>query len=132
MRLTGVEAVNGWLVEASGLSEALMTALFLENHGYSLRVVFTQVIDVNGRVLEQPRAVELTLDAVDMLSLHGGLTAQMIDHPELIDWGLSEVAHVGVTRLGSTVRLEASWEGERRLEVHCHEVSLTSDTDSRI
>lgn len=125
MKLETLEEINDWLPRVDNLWESLMDQLSLTNFGYSARVVFTLIIDRNGRVLDQPLQVTFDLDGVQELSLHGALTPRMREHPERINWGLSEVARVRVAPTDDGVRFEALWEGERRVEIQCRRVTLT-------
>jgi hypothetical protein len=126
MKLETLEDINDWLAQADNLWESLMDELSLTDFGYSARAVFTLVIDRNGRVLEQPSQVTFDLEGVQELSLHGALTPRMLEHPELINWGLSEVARVRVAPVEDGVRFEALWEGERKVEIHCRRATLTT------
>jgi hypothetical protein len=125
MKLETLEEINDWLPQVDNLWESLMDELCLTQFGYSARVVFTLVIDRNGRVLDQPLRVTFDLSGVQELSLHGALTPRMLEHPERINWGLSEVARVRATPADDGVLFEALWEGERRVEVHCRQATLT-------
>lgn len=125
MKLETLDEINDWLPQVNNLWESLMDELSLTHFGYSARVVFTLVIDRNGRVLEQPVQATFDLEGVQELSLHGALTPRMFEHPERINWGLSEVARVRVTPADDGLLFEALWEGERRVEIQCRRASLT-------
>ncbi|GAB3700224.1 hypothetical protein [Mariniluteicoccus flavus] len=125
MKIETLEEINDWLPQVDNLWESLMDELSLTHFGYSVRVVFTLVIDRNGRVLEEPFQVTFDLEGVQDLSLHGALTPRMLEHPERINWGLSEVARVRVTPSDDGVCFEVLWEGERRVEVTCRQATLT-------
>ena len=45
----------------------------------------------------------MLMEGVSTLRLDGGLSVAMIQNPEGIDWGLSEVAHVGAYSADSGV-----------------------------
>ncbi|MEI2809997.1 MAG: hypothetical protein V9F00_07300 [Nocardioides sp.] len=117
--------------QSGGLSESLMKELCLVNHGYSVRIVFSVIVDPEGRVLDEPLDVGVDLAGVQRLTLKGGLTARMLEHPEEIGWGLSEVALVRVTSANGDVRFEALWEGNRRIEVVCRQATLVAPEDRR-
>ncbi len=125
MRVETAEEIDSWLEQSAGLSEALMTELCLVNHGYSAHVEFRMIVDPDGRVLDEPRDVGIDLDGVQRLTLTGGLTTRMLEHPEEIGWGLSEIAQVKVTSFDDGVRFVALWEGERRVEIDCRRAALT-------
>jgi hypothetical protein len=126
MRFDGVSEIGEWLAGSGGLSEALLHELALARFGYSIRAVFQVIADLDGAVLQEPRQVVVDLDGVDRLELRGGLTPRMVEHPEEINWGLSEVALVRVMAVDGGVRFEVLWEGDRRIEVRCHKISLTA------
>lgn len=125
MKLESLDEINDWLPQVDNLWESLMDELSLTHFGYSARVVFTLVIDRNGRVLEQPLQATFDLEGVQELSLHGALTPRMLEHPDRINWGLSEVARVRVTPADDGILFEALWEGERRVEIRCRRATLT-------
>ena len=125
-----VEKISVWLAETGALSEALLDELSLTRFGYSAHAVFTQVIDRHGRVLDEPIQVSFDFEAIDGLTMHGALTARMLAHPEEINWGLSEVALVRVLPTETGVRFEALWEGDRKVEVTCQRVTLTTPNGS--
>lgn len=127
MRVDTVERISRWLEQSGGLFEALLTELRLVNHGYSVRVEFSVVVDRAGHVLDDPLDVGFDLDGVRRLTLEGGLTSAMLEHPERINWGLSEVSQVRVASCDDGIRFEARWEGgERRVEVDCRRATLTA------
>lgn len=76
-------------------------------------------------MLDEPVQVKFDLEGVQELSLPGALTPRMLEHPERINWGLSEVARVRVAPSDDGVRFEALWEGERRVEIQCRRATLT-------
>jgi hypothetical protein len=125
MKVDTAEGINRWLEQSRALSEALMKELCLLNYGYSVHVEFSVIIDAEGRVLDDPLDVGFDLDGVQRLTLEGGLTARMLERPEEIGWGLSEVALVRVAPSDDGVRFEALWEGERRIEIKCRRAILT-------
>lgn len=129
MKIDTAEGISRWLKQSGGLSEALMKELRLVSFGYSVHVEFSVITDPEGHVLGEPLDVGLDLDGVQRLTLEGGLTSRMLEHPEEINWGLSEVAQVRVSPSEDGVHFEALWEGERRVEVHCRQATLTTAED---
>lgn len=125
-KLQTVTEISGWLVESGDLSEALFAELSLTRFGYSAHAVFEQIINPDGRALNAPRRVIFEFEAIHNLSLFGALTPRMLAHPEEINWGLSEIALVRVARAEFGVRFEALWEGERKVEVTCQRLTLTT------
>jgi hypothetical protein len=126
MKVDTAEGISRWLEHSGALSEALLKKLCLVNYGYSVHVEFSMIVDAEGRVLDDPLDVGLDLDGVQRLTLEGGLTTRMLEHPEEIGWGLSEVALVRVVPSDDGVRFEALWEGERRVEIQCRQATLTA------
>ncbi|MGE0817705.1 MAG: hypothetical protein AB7O74_03500 [Candidatus Nanopelagicales bacterium] len=122
---TQIGDVRSWLSSVDNMFEALMTDLRLTQFGYAVRVAFEIVIDVGGRSLGEPIPVVFELEAVHELALVGALTEAMREHPESINWGLSEVARVRVEDDPRGIRLEAIWEGDRRVTVVCDRLRLT-------
>lgn len=124
-QLTSVEEINGWLAATGGLGEALLDELSLTRHGYSVHVAFMPVVVREGRrVLDQSTRVTFELEGVLDLHLRGALTQGMLENPEAINWGLSEVALVKLAPVAEGIRFDVRWEGDRRIHVFCARVSL--------
>jgi hypothetical protein len=106
----------------------LLHDLRLVNFGFSLDLVFNDIWTPDGRVrpdvLERPVLLTFRLLGVESLRLTGGLTAAMIEHPNEINWGLSEVSRVLATSVGSRLRLSVRWEGERLIDVEFHRFEI--------
>jgi hypothetical protein len=110
--------------ELGDLSESLLNSLRLETFGYAVRAEFELVV-VRGSLTAEPRPqITLQFEAVESMTLVGGLTARMVEHPEEINWGLSEVSLVRITPEESGVHAEIRWERERRIEITCARVTL--------
>jgi hypothetical protein len=124
IQLQGVDPIRGWLDSVGGLSEALLDELSLTDSGYSLRVVFKMVVDLNGAVLSVPTIAAFGFEGLEELRMHGALTSRMIERPEGISWGLSEVALVRASSAAGGAYFEILWEGDRRIEIECHRASL--------
>ncbi|WP_109508451.1 hypothetical protein [Nocardioides speluncae] len=124
MKVDTTEEISRWLEQGGGLAESLMRELRLDKFGYSVHIAFSVIVDAAGRVLETPLELALDLDGVQQLTLRSGLTPRMLEHPDEIGWGLSEVALVRVASSDVGVRFEALWEGERRIEVECRRATL--------
>ncbi|MBT0993213.1 hypothetical protein KIN34_02775 [Cellulomonas sp. DKR-3] len=105
-----------------------MTRIEFAHHGYSVHLTFSMVIDgKTGRPRQVSRAVRIELDGVQLFMLHGGLNIYMLEHPENIDWGLSEVAHVSIAELQGGIQCDVKWEGDRSISVECRGVVLQDD-----
>lgn len=93
--------------------------------GSQIDLVFNYVWDEGGqvrdRVLEEPRLVTVRCFGVQELMLSNHLTQAMLDEPDRLNWGLSEVAVVRFEprRLdgGDGVQVAVLWEGGRALHV---------------
>ena len=73
---------------------------------------------------DDPVLVTLRLTAIESISFHGGLTDAMRAEPDLVNWGISEVALVEVRDLDPFVGVAAIWESGRRLDIVCGSVQL--------
>ncbi len=124
VRIASAEAVSAWLADNASLTESLLTNLSLENHGYSVEIVLRRITDRVGRLLEEESDVVIRLDAVEELSLLGSLNAVMVENPDRINWGLSEVSTVTLAPEGNAYRLHIRWEDDRKIEVLSHRVSM--------
>lgn len=127
MRVEGVAGISQWLKESvNNLGESLLEDLRLTNFGYSVRIEFSVIIDLTGQLMEEPETVVFELDGVQRLVLNGDLTEYMMDHPEVINWSLSDVAQVRVATGEVGIHFEAAWEDERRIEVECRRAVMTA------
>jgi hypothetical protein len=124
MKIDSQEAISRWLEDSGGLYEALLTELRLTKHGYSVHIKFSVIIDREGRVLDSPLNVEFDFEGVQRLTLEGDLSEYMLDHPEEINWGLSEVTLVRVLPTEDGIRFEAGRESGRRIEIQCRRATL--------
>lgn len=129
MKLETVEGIDAWLASVGALSEALIEELCLTKFGYSVRAVFNRVIRPDGRVLDEPSRVTFEFDGVQRMTMDGGLTPQMLDHPERINGGLSEVAVVRIALAEDWLHFEALWEQDRRIQIQCRRATLTAASD---
>lgn len=99
----------------SDLEEAILTDLTTRTFGYSVDLLFVVPVGAASGT-DHERHVRIELDGVHRLLLQGGLTEQMIDSPESINWGLGEVALVRIEQDGERARIEVIWEGDRKIE----------------
>lgn len=107
------------------LSEWLLHDVRWRRFGSEIEVQFNNVFDESIRVrtdaLDNPRLFVVRLFGVQSLTLSNHLSPAMLDEPERIDWGFSEISKVdlqGVAladRVG--VRFSILWEGPRRIDV---------------
>jgi hypothetical protein len=129
VKLETVDEIDAWLASVGALSEALIEELCLTKFGYSCRVVVKRVIRPDGRVLDEPGRATFELDGVQRVTMDGGLTPQMLEHPESINWGLSEVAVVRVAPAEDWIHFEALWEQDRKIHIQCRRATLTTVGD---
>lgn len=128
MRITSIETIQQLLATENNLSEALMTGLRLTNHGYSARLQFEVFIGADGNVIAEPFRIVFDLEAVQRMELVGALDEAMVRRPELINWGLSEIALVKLVEVGDGFRFIVQWFDERRVDIDCARVAATIDT----
>jgi hypothetical protein len=107
--------MNAALREVDHLQESLLTALELTRHGYSAELRFAHLR--RGRPVPETSQVTVVMEAVSALRLNGGLSEAMVQHPERINWGLSEVALVSAYAAEPGVGLLVAWEDEREIRV---------------
>ena len=73
----------------------------------------------------EPRPITLTFELTTMLMLNNALTQYMVEHPEELGWGISEIALFEIVDMGvgdaNTVPGYMTgrflWEGKRRIDV---------------
>lgn len=106
------------LARLRNLQECLICDLHWYEGLYTADVLF----DYSWNKLDQIRAesdppflIRLRLIGVERLQFVGLLTEGMKHHPERIDWGLSEVAGVELSRDKGSLSIRISWEGGRQL-----------------
>ena len=66
------------------------------------------------------------MEGVSVLRLTGGLSESMVQHPERINWGLSEVAKVSAYSAGPNIGLSIAWETKREIRVEAARVRFTA------
>jgi hypothetical protein len=122
--VTTVQDVAEELRRLGHLSEWLLHDVRWIQFGFAIEILFNNVFDESGVVREdalgRPHLTAIRLSGVQTFSVSNNLSTAMLDEPDQIDWGLSEVARVQAEefqlpdRLG--VRLEILWDGPRRVE----------------
>lgn len=60
----------------------------------------------------------------------GDLSDEMKQHPELISWGMSEVAAVRAFERDDLIGISVNWESARVLEVTCVSIEFVEPTTS--
>ncbi len=104
-------------------AECLLHDVSWFRFGTEVHLVFNVIWDAAGQVrsdvLEHPRLVELRLYGVQDLEVRNHLTPGMLDRPELVNWGLSEVSRLSIAEcdLGDRegVLVEVFWQGPRSI-----------------
>lgn len=118
------EGLRRW----KNLEECLIHEFCWADGLYSADLAFNVVWGPDGRirrrVLEEPRLVTFRLTGIERLGFEGALTEGMKRSPERINWGLAEVAGVGVAEVAGLLVLRVSWESERHLEAACVSIDL--------
>lgn len=103
------------------LGECLLLELSLIRFGFGVRLVFDNIWAAEGRVRddlgEREERLVIELMGVQRLVLEGNLSQEMIDDPDEINWGLSEVAQVRAVPCAAGLRLRLSWEDDRSIVV---------------
>lgn len=120
---TNTESVSEWLHRWRNLEECLVHEVQISPDLYQVVITFNYVWDASGavreRVLEEPVLLTLRLIGLEQIRFVGALTEGMKQHPDRINWGLTEVAGVRVHQHDGLVELTVEWESDRRLDVQC-------------
>ena len=101
--------------------------------GFGLDLIMNYVWDGGGvreNALDFPQLVTLRMLGVDHVSFVGGLTESMKANPEMINWGLAEVAQIVPTSASSGLGIAVEWEGTRRLEVKFSELEIVASEET--
>lgn len=103
------------------LDECLLIEMALTQFGYGVRLAFNHIWASEGHVRpdldQREERVIIELSAIQRLVLEGGLSQHMIDHPDRINWGLSEVATVHAEPCEAGLRLLLLWEQDRKIVI---------------
>jgi hypothetical protein len=118
------DALDAALREVDSLEESLLTALELTHHGYSAELRFAHLR--RGQPVRETSQVTIVMEAVSALRLRGGLSEKMVQHPEQINSGLSEVALVSAYSAESGVGLLVAWEDQREIRVEAARVRFNA------
>jgi hypothetical protein len=118
------DTLNAALEGVHNLEESLLSALELTHHGYSAELRFAHLR--GGRPVPETSLVTVVMEAVWVLRLTGGLSDEMVQHPERINWGLSEVALVSAYSADPGVGLLVAWEDKREIRVEAARVRFNA------
>lgn len=125
---TNTDRIADSLRRWRNLEECLLHEIRVSPDLYRIELKFNHIWKgedrVRERVLEEPVFVTLRLVGIEELQFIGALTEGMKGSPELLDWGLTEVAGVRVRDRNGLIALTVDWESERRLEVRCVTIEL--------
>jgi hypothetical protein len=109
--------------------ESLLVETALTHHGYGVRLAFNLTWASEGvlRPDLDSREQRLTIEmhGVQRLHMEGGLTQAMLDHPENINWGLSEVASLRAAPCPDGLQLQVLWEDDRSIIIDAQSASVT-------
>jgi hypothetical protein len=102
--------------------ECLLADVRPVRFGYGIDLVINDGRDGEGRVrndiLERSLLTTIRLLGVESLNFVGALTPAMKEHPERIDWGLSEIAMVDPFQPKEVpLCISVKWEVRRRLDI---------------
>lgn len=122
--INDVDALNAVLGEVDNLEESLLTSLELTHHGYSAELRFTHLR--LGRPVPESSLVTVVMEGVSALRLTGGLSESMVQHPERINWGFSEVAKVSAYPARPDIGLLIAWEAKRKIRVEAARVQFSA------
>ncbi|PWN03039.1 hypothetical protein DJ010_11770 [Nocardioides silvaticus] len=108
--------------------ESLLVEMALTHHGYGVRLGFNLTWASEGvlRPDLDSREQRLTIEmrGVQRLHMEGGLSQRMLDYPEAINWGLSEVSLLRAEPCAAGLQLQVLWEGERRIVIDAQSASV--------
>ena len=115
------------------LEESLLVEVALTHHGYSVRLVFDLTRTSEGALRpdlnERGQRCTVEMHGVQRLQLEGGLSQSMLDQPEAINWGLSEVALVRAEASAVGLQLQVLWEGKRNVVIDAGSAEVTGPED---
>ena len=122
----GLDAeLERWLLRGQ---ESLLVEMALTHHGYSVRLAFNLTWASEGvlRPDLDKREQRLTIEmhGVQRLLMEGGLSQSMLDNPEAINWGLSEVSLLRAAPCAAGLQLQVLWEGERSIVIDAQSASV--------
>lgn len=125
--LTKIEEIELYLESVWHFGECLLIAFSSCKFGYSVEFQLNQIWadrdvlrpDLDDRI----DLVRLCFCGVQRLEFIGGLNSYMLQHPEYINWGLTEVSWVQVEpssageNEAALMKISFLWESQRRIEV---------------
>jgi hypothetical protein len=141
--MTSAEEVSRALEARGWLGECLLNAVEWLHRGHVVRLSFAYIwreVDGDLRItddaLQDPGEVTVDATMVLALELDNAPTQASVDaEPSALPWGVDEVAAVDAIAdsyenrwLGSIrcIRLRVRWEDDRRSELWCREVDVTT------
>jgi hypothetical protein len=114
--------------------ESLLVELALTHHGYALRLAFNLTWASKGVLCadlgQREQRLTIEMQGVQRLHMEGGLTQSMLDHPERINWGLSEVDLVRAEECPDGVRLQVLATHDRSIVIDAQSASITEPQGS--
>lgn len=107
--------------------ECILLDLIWQHQGTKIGLKFNYVWDRHGLIrsdLERDEIVIVWCEMVQSFSVYNDLSAPLIEHPDQIDWGLSEIASLRVNGREATlveghrlIDIALRWNDERRIDV---------------
>jgi hypothetical protein len=114
--------------------ESLLVEMALTHHGYAVRLGFNLSWLSEGVLRpdlgKREQRLTIEMHGVQLLLMEGGLTQSMLDHPEAINWGLSEVSLLRAQPCAAGLQLQVLWEDERRIVIDAQSASVTEPEDA--
>src|SRR5260370_8170590 len=109
--------------ELNQLRECIIRRIAWDEPGMQLVVQLDYIWTDDGRITftvgQVPKVLTLTFALVTLLLLKNPLTPPMLEHPDRLDWGISEIAQLDVIESSELdvnddfVAVRFVWEGRR-------------------
>ena len=114
--------------------ESLLVEMALTHHGYAVRFAFNLTWASEGVLRpdldKREQRLTIEMQGVQRLHMEGGLSQSMLDHPEAINWGLSEVDLVRAEECPNGVRLQVLAPNNRSIVIDAQSASVTEPQDA--
>jgi hypothetical protein len=122
-----VDRIRESLARLKDLRECIIESIVWHELEMALAMELLYIWTDDGRISytvnEAPRLLTLRFTLVNNLVLGNGLNAAMVEHPERINWSISEIAkaelfeHRSEQRGPEFIGMRFIWEGDLRIEV---------------
>ncbi|MFI0417419.1 hypothetical protein [Spongiactinospora sp. 9N601] len=130
--LTDPAAIRAALAHYQNFGECIITDVGWAHYGTSIEVSFDYIWDgtrIRDDLGTRPHIVVVRAVLVQEMHLGNALNVSMLEHPEKLNWGLSEVAQVVLVEDSDMARpyshpsglqchhLAIRWEAKRRIDM---------------